>query len=135
MENQFIEKVKNIHKNMDGTPLYDYSKVKYVKAIEKVIIICKKHGDFIQKPCNHLRSGCSECGKIKNSEYFRSTTEEFIEKSIKIHGDKYDYSQVEYKTNMDKINIVCKIHGVFLQSPSKHLDGQGCKECGRNRTS
>ena len=128
-QDSFIQDAKLFHEDK-----YDYSKTIYSTIYEDVIITCKIHGDYIQKPVNHFRSGCSECGKIKNSEYFRSTTEEFIEKSIKIHGDKYDYSQVEYKTNMDKINIVCKMHGVFSQTPCGHLGGKGCKECGRKRT-
>lgn len=41
---------------------YDYSKVVYTKATEKVVIICPKHGDFMQTPQNHLRGqGCPKC--------------------------------------------------------------------------
>ncbi len=126
---EFILEAKKIHKDK-----YDYSKVVYTGIYEDIIITCKIHGDFIQKPNNHLRSGCSECAKIKNSDYFRSNTNEFIEKSIFIHGNKYDYSKVNYKTNMDKVDIICKIHGLFQQTPSGHLGGKGCKECGKKQT-
>jgi hypothetical protein len=58
----FIEKAKAVH----GTK-YDYSKVEYVKAIEKVCIICHEHGEFWQTPNNHLRGkGCPSCNGIKN---------------------------------------------------------------------
>ena len=47
----------------------------------------------------------------------------------KVHGDKYDYSLVEYKSVKDKVKIICKEHGVFEQSPNKHLKGQCCFKC------
>ena len=56
--------------------------------------------------------------------------QEFINKAIKVHGDKYDYSKVEYKLSKDKIIIICKIHGEFKQILTKHLYGDGCKKCG-----
>lgn len=58
------------------------------------------------------------------------TTEEFIEKAEKVHGDRYDYSKVNYTDSKTKVCIICPIHGEFLQSPAKHLQGQGCKQCG-----
>jgi len=57
------------------------------------------------------------------------TTEEFIEKAKAIHGNRYDYSLVEYITNKDKVKIICKEHGIFEQRAIKHLCGQGCGEC------
>ena len=59
----------------------------------------------------------------------RKTTEEFIEQAKKVHGDKYDYSKVEYKTKEDKVLIICPKHGVFLQRANAHLNGCGCKKC------
>ncbi len=58
------------------------------------------------------------------------TTKDFIDKSIQKHGFRYDYSLVSYNTAKDKIKIICKIHGVFIQSPNMHLCGRGCKKCG-----
>ena len=58
------------------------------------------------------------------------TTEQFIEKAKKIHGDKYDYSKVEYINNRTKVCIICPIHGEFWQIANSHLQGEGCKECG-----
>ena len=60
----------------------------------------------------------------------RLTKEEFIEKARQVHGDKYDYSKVEYKNNKTKICIVCPIHGEFWQRPNDHLNGRGCDKCG-----
>lgn len=60
----------------------------------------------------------------------KKTTEEFIKESKKVHGDKYDYSKVEYSNNITKVCIVCPIHGEFWQIPKQHLRGQGCPKCG-----
>lgn len=60
----------------------------------------------------------------------RLTTEDFIAKAKLIHGDKYDYSLVNYINSHTKINIICKNHGIFKQSPTKHLSGHGCNFCG-----
>ena len=58
------------------------------------------------------------------------TTEEWIEKAKKVHGDKYDYSKVEYVNNRVPVEIICKTHGYFKQIPYSHLAGRGCPECG-----
>ena len=57
------------------------------------------------------------------------TTEIFIERAKQIHGDKYDYSQVEYKSMKTPVVIICPIHGKFYQTPENHLEGKGCSEC------
>lgn len=59
----------------------------------------------------------------------RKTTEQFISEAIKVHGDKYDYSKVEYTHSLIKVSIICPIHGEFTQIPSAHLAGEGCKRC------
>ena len=55
--------------------------------------------------------------------------EQFIEKAKKIHGNKYDYSKVEYVNNHTKVCIICPEHGEFWQLPSKHLSKHGCQLC------
>jgi hypothetical protein len=59
-----------------------------------------------------------------------SNTEKFINKAIKIHNNKYSYEKVDYKKSGEKVQIICKIHGVFNQTPENHLYGYGCKVCG-----
>ena len=61
-----------------------------------------------------------------------SNTEEFIIKAKKVHRDKYDYSQVIYVKNSLKVNIICKEHGVFMQTPQCHIKGSGCPICARH---
>lgn len=123
----FIQKAREIHGDR-----YDYSKVEYKSAKEKVIIICKEHGEFPQTPNIHLRGkGCPICGNISRGKSNSSNTEEFIEKARKIHGDKYDYSKVNYINNSTKVTIICPEHGEFSMIPSNHLRGQGCVRCHR----
>ena len=60
----------------------------------------------------------------------RLTTDEFISRAMEKHGDKYDYSKVEYINAQTKVCIICKEHGEFWQRASEHLNGCGCKLCG-----
>lgn len=119
-KNTFIERATLKHNGK-----YDYSKVVYKNNQTKVIIICPEHGEFCQNPSSHLKGvGCPKCnGGVK------FTQEEFLKKSKEVHGDKYDYSKVEYKNCNTKVCIVCPEHGEFLQSPNKHLRGQKCPKC------
>lgn len=57
------------------------------------------------------------------------TTQEFIEKAKKVHGERYDYSKVEYKDAHSKVCIICPIHGEFWQKPNNHTNGQNCPMC------
>ena len=124
---EFIEKAKLIHGYN-----YDYSKVKYVNSVTKVCIICPIHGEFWQKSSNHLR-GC-KCPKCTHRSY-RYSIDEFIEKSCKMHGNKYDYSKTEYTNNKIKVRIICPEHGEFWMTPNSHLSGQGCPKCKANKLS
>ena len=118
---EFIVKAKLVHGDK-----YDYSLVEYVNNHTKVEIVCSVHGIFEQDLDHHLRGhGCPKCvGRNK-------TNEEFINQAKIIHGDKYDYSLVDYVDSHVKINIICKIHGIFKQTPTNHIHtGSGCPTCG-----
>ena len=124
----FIEKSKLIHGDK-----YDYSKTNYISPKEKVCIICPKHGEFWQKPYNHLNGqGCSKCRYEMLSNKYKKTTEKFIEEAKQVHGNKYDYSKVDYNLCQDKVTIICPIHGEFKQRPLSHIQGQGCPKCSGN---
>jgi len=123
----FVKEAKLIHGDK-----YDYSKVKYKKALEDIEIICPKHGSFFITPNQHLSgAGCKKCGYETVKEKMSMTTNEFIKKAKKIHGDKYDYSKtdLEHRDEKGRVIITCKKHGEFWQNPSKHLIGQGCQKC------
>jgi hypothetical protein len=121
----FIEKANEVHNNK-----YDYSQVIYKNSREKVLIKCKEHGEFYQIAGAHIFGrGCYDCGQIKSADKCRNSLDEFIEKSVKFHGEKYDYSKVNYINNKTKIIIICKNHGEFSQEPSSHMRGWGCIKC------
>lgn len=119
-QNDFVVKANKIHKNA-----YDYSKFNYVNNRTKGIIICKLHKEFMQKASGHLTGyGCPKC-----SHSYSPTKEEYIKKANEIHNNKYDYSNIEYKSAKDKLKINCYIHGIFMQEASVHLTGCGCPKC------
>lgn len=123
-QDEFIQKAKSVHGNK-----YDYSLVKYEKVNQKIQINCFKHGVFSQVANSHLNGyGCPKCQYDLLSSSFTCSQDEFIQKAKDVHGDKYDYSLVKYTGCFDKIKIICKKHGVFMQTPSRHLCG-GCLKC------
>lgn len=119
---QFIDKAKSIHSEQ-----YDYSQVNYINISAKVCIVCKKHGNFWQRPNLHIsqKQGCPQCSKTA-----RKNTKQFIHDAVKRHNKKYDYSRVQYTNTHTKVEIICPIHGSFYQRPLNHLRGQGCPVCG-----
>ena len=71
--------------------------------------------------------GCQECGGSK-----RKTTEKFVKQAKEIHGDKFDYSQVEYKNSKTSVKIICnKCRREFTHTPAYHLSASGieCRFC------
>jgi len=125
---EFVEKAKKIHGDK-----YDYSKVKYKNSSTKICIICKEdgHGEFYQVANTHLQgSGCPKC-----SNNVKLTTVKFIEKAESVHGDKYDYSKVDYKNSSIPVEIFCRVHGYFSQIPASHLQGRGCPKCNKGFSS
>lgn len=128
-QEQFIEDIIKVHGNK-----YDYSKIKYEGCYTKVCLKCEKHGDFYMTPANLLQGqGCPKCGKENMADNKRKTVENFIEEARVAHGDKYDYSKVEYISCDEKVCIICPEHGVFWQTPYTHLiSKRGCPKCAGN---
>ena len=121
----FIKKAKEVHGDK-----YDYSKVKYINSQTKVCIICPKHGEFWQTPREHLQGfNCQKCGSINRSKLLSLTNDKFIKKAKEVHGDRYDYSKINYVNYETKILIICPEHGEFWQMPREHLSGCGCPKC------
>jgi len=111
---------------------FDYSKVEYKNSQSKVTIVCPEHGDFEQLPASHMYGiGCSACAGLK-----KYTTESFIEKVIQVHGNKYDYSQVNIDGIKNNVIIICPEHGEFIQQAHSHMRGSVCPACvGRKKYS
>ena len=137
-EDDVIRRIKEIHGDK-----YDLSKIRYNGICEKVELICKKHGSFWIRPHNIIngKQGCPLCAIDSRTNKTRKTKEQFIEEAKMIHGDKYDYSKVEYINRNTKVCIIChekdpitgKKHGEFWQTPSDHIFGKcGCPRCSNN---
>jgi len=126
-QNTYIEKCKLKHKS-----LYDYSLVKYIGSTKKVKIKCNNcESVFEQRASNHLLGrGCPFC----NGSSINDTQDIFINKAIKKHKNKYDYSQVVYKNSITKIKIYCNTcKDYFSQRPGEHINGAGCPKCAHKK--
>ena len=122
----FIIKSQSIHGNT-----YSYEFVEYKGSRIKVEITCKKHGNFYQEPNVHLKGkGCPKCGRERISAYRVLSFEEVKKKAYRTHGDKYDYSNSIYNGMNNKMEIICKKHGVFEQTPANHIyNSNHCPKC------
>ena len=131
---EFIEKARKKYGDK-----YDYSKVNYVNSKTKVCIVChekdvfgNEHGEFWQRPNDHLNGyACPKC-----AQNHIPTTSEWVKMARLVHGDKYDYSKVNYVDAVTKVCIVCPEHGEFWQRPTNHIYlGAGCPDCNSNAKS
>jgi len=119
----FVDRAKIVHGNK-----YGYSLIEYFNNYTKVKIICSVHGEFEQTPDGHL--GGRNCPKCVGGVGY--DTNEFINRAKIVHGDKYDYSLVNYVNSKLKVRIICAKHGEFEQLPINHLNNkQGCPKCGK----
>ena len=107
---------------------FGYSEVIYKGSKVDVTIMCPVHGNVSVTPTDHLRGGCTEgCPKCRKDK--RLTTESFIERAIKEHGDRYDYRKVDCQGSDTIVTIICPSHGEFTQRARNHLTGSGCRTC------
>lgn len=143
--NKLNNKKENYIKSFIAThgDKYDYSLIKYAKNVKKVCIVChnkdihgNEHGEFWLTPSQHIAGyGCPAC---KEEEFNKNN----INKFIKVHGDKYDYSLFNTKKMSEKGKIVCHVtdengveHGVFEMSANNHINGHGCLKCANEHKS
>jgi hypothetical protein len=125
----FIDKARAVHGDR-----YDYSKVEYKNANEKVTIICKVHGEFQQVPYHHLQSqNCMKCSLIRVCKD-PAIPAKFILDATRIHAGKYTYGTIDFVNMKRKVMITCPAHGLFDQIPEAHLAGQGCPTCAKERS-
>ena len=101
---EFKCKSKIIHNNK-----YDYSLVEYSNNSTKLKRICPIHGEFEQIPNSHLLGkGCSKCNN------FNTTNDDFSNKAKLVHGNRYDYSLINYKHSKLVIKIKCSADCIVL---------------------
>lgn len=133
---------------------YDYSKTQFVDSGTKVSIICREHGEFLLPFKRHWNGAhCQECSKLISAEKRRGrknspetierirqaalgrksskllSQDQVIKNFRQVHGDRYDYSKVNYQGSGTKVTIICPDHGEFQQVPNSHRRGIGCRKC------
>lgn len=110
---------------------FDFSKSNYKNSSSTLIVRCKEHNQYFKNTTYHIvrGAGCSTCKKEKISSKKKLGRQIFIDRSISIHNEKYDYSLVSYNTLIDPVEIICKKHGIFKQKPREHIRGHGCPQC------
>lgn len=114
-QEEFIKKCKSIYGEH-----YDYSNTIYTGVTGKISVLCPVHGAFQTTPTIYYKGeGCKKCLNQRR----------FIEKSIKLHNDKYNYDKVLYTKSNEKVCVICKIHGEFWITPAYHIKGYGCTKC------
>jgi len=126
--NRYEQQLREIHENK-----YDYSNVVWNGVDMNIKVTCLIHGDFEIRPVSHKNGqGCQMCSRESHIQYNKLDTVVFIEKSVLIWGNKYDYSETKYIGANDKVTIICYKHGKFEQIPSNHYK-YGCGFCSREK--
>ena len=130
----WLKKVEDKH----GKGLYDYTETAYFKASKKLSYKCPIHGEVIQTASNHRQgNGCPKCGmdRIRAARHavMLQHRDTFKDRSIKVHGPKYNYDKVDYQDSKIPVTITCPQHGDFEQTPNNHLRGKGCPKCGHTQ--
>jgi len=121
---EFVSKAKEIYGDR-----FDYSKTFYTTLRTKLEIVCREHGPFKLYPYAHFtgNGGCRTCSRNKPI-----TTEEYIQRAKSLHGNLYDYSEINYISGRNKVTIICRKHGKFEVTANEHIRenrGSNCKKC------
>lgn len=112
---------------------YDYSKVNYEGVNSLITVVCPHHGEFEVRAGNHLSgnngkgNGCQKCAIDKMGDAGRKSFKTFLTEAMRVHGNRYRYSEIEFRGYSKKFPITCEIHGVFYQTPGSHIKGNGGK--------
>lgn len=126
---RFLQRSIAVH----GTK-YRYDKAVYKNSTTKVCVICPRHGEFRQTPCNHINgSGCPSCGISRVKHGLSLSTEEFTRRATERHDGRYDYSLCRYTNSTSPVAIICPSHGLFKMRPASHLRGSRCPMCNATR--
>jgi len=127
-QEEFINSAIEIHGDK-----YSYHLVNYTGTDNHVDIWCNRcQKSFPITPYKHTKrkQGCRKCGDDRNSEKFRMTTEEFLEKANKIHNFKFTYFDVKFNNGKDKVKWQCTVcKDIKEQIIESHLAGNGCRNC------
>lgn len=119
----FLRDAKAIHGDY-----FSYDKVAFKYLTDKITVTCPVHGDYTQSVRAHVidKRGCKPCSM---AQVERRSVDELVKAFRQVHGQKYDYSLVTSPKTKDKVDVVCREHGVFKLTANSHLNGAGCKKC------
>lgn len=126
---EFIAQARQKHGNR-----FNYDKTIYLNSHTKITVTCNLHGDWEVTPDAHKRgNGCPRCKIEKIAKCNRISLENVLINFKTVHKDLYDYSLIkEYNKAHDKLQIICRKHGIFEQSYANHNSGKGCPACAKN---
>lgn len=120
----FIDASKEVHGEQ-----FLYTDTVYEAAKKKLLIGCRKHGNFLQTPNSHLRgAGCLKCSNEARVEGNRQSQEHFLKKATAL-GKDYSYHKSDYISAKGKLTVTCNKHGDFLIAPTHLYSGKGCPVC------
>lgn len=113
---------------------FDYSLISYKDRNSKIKVICNTCGGVFDIRPDHFlydkKAGCCPlCRYEKLRKSLALDKNLFVKKSIAVHGEKYDYSNLEYVNMHTPVKIVCPTHGEYFKTPLEHLKGCGCPQC------
>jgi very-short-patch-repair endonuclease len=122
----FLTEVRRVHGRK-----YVYQKSSYKNGTNKIKVFCKTHKNYFEiRPSFLLRGqGCYYCGIEKIQKFLTKDWKSTLELIKKVHGEKYDYNPSTFKSQKQTMEILCKKHGPFQQSPEVHRRGHGCPNC------
>jgi very-short-patch-repair endonuclease len=131
--------IKSVYKYID-IPKKQGLEVKYFAGVknpsETIVVSCNLHGEYDQLLKSYISDhGCQKCYFLSKKGILHTSWDEYKERFLKTHGDKYDYSKSLYKGAVEKINITCKKHGEFEQNANVHAAGSGCPKCANEENS
>lgn len=116
---------------------FEYTRTVFTGAKNYATVTCKKHGDFQIRPDNLVNGkGCKLCKHEGISQRCNAGVDGFVQKAVALHGDRYDYSAVNYVASHTRVEIRCRLHDVaFFQTPTNHLSGKdGCPQCNHTKS-
>jgi Zn finger protein HypA/HybF involved in hydrogenase expression len=118
---------------------YEFVVESYNGVAKKMKVVCKIHQhQWSTRPMDLIKGeGCPKCRYVKSGRKLVLKVPEFIERSRKTHGDKYDYSKVHQfkQQKKEQVKIICPTHGEFQQKPYDHYSGSGCQKCSKEWSS
>lgn len=122
---EFLLKYKEVNSN------YLTNKVEYTTSTQHVILVCPKHGEFSASPSNLLKGkGCKKCAIETNANLRVKPHEEILQKAVEKYGDVNSHELFQYKNSNTKVDVTCKVHGLFSTLPHPYLAGTtGCPSC------